>query len=193
MDGFEDNTGVIVMAATNRDDVLDPALLRPGRFDRKITVTLPDIKAREEILLVHSRNKPIDESVNFNNVAKRTSGFSGADLANVVNEAAILAVRYGKEKISIKEIDEGIDRVIAGPAKSSKVFTENDKKQVAYHEAGHAVVGLFCDGAEKVQKITIIPRGTIGGFVLMGNEEERFLTTKKELLARITGLMGGRA
>ena len=192
MDGFSDNSGIIVIAATNRDDVLDPALLRAGRFDRKITVTLPDKKGRAEILKVHARNKVIDPRVDFNVLAKRTVGFSGADLENVLNEAAILAVRRNADCISIKDIDEAIDRRIAGPAKSSRSFTEHERKSIAYHEAGHAVVGLFKKHSDKVQKITIIPRGNTGGHVLMTPEDDRLLYTKKELIARITGLLAGR-
>ena len=192
MDGFSDNSGIIVIAATNRDDVLDPALLRAGRFDRKITVTLPDKKGRAEILRVHARNKVIDPRVDFDVLAKRTVGFSGADLENVLNEAAILAVRRNANEISIKDIDEAIDRRIAGPAKSSRSFTEHERKSIAYHEAGHAVVGLFKKHSDKVQKITIIPRGNTGGHVLMTPEDDRLLYTKKELIARITGLLAGR-
>ena len=192
MDGFSDNSGIIVIAATNRDDVLDPALLRAGRFDRKITVTLPDKKGRADILRVHARNKVIDPKVDFDVLAKRTVGFSGADLENVLNEAAILAVRRNADCISVSDIDEAIDRRIAGPAKSSRSFTEHERKSIAYHEAGHAVVGLFKKHSDKVQKITIIPRGNTGGHVLMTPEGDRLLYTKKELIARITGLLAGR-
>lgn len=193
MDGFSDNAGIIVMAATNRDDVLDPALLRAGRFDRQITVDLPDSKGRAAILRVHARNKKIDPSVDFDQLAKRTTGFSGADLENVLNEAAILAVRTNKEQVTMSEIDEAIDRRIGGPAKSSRGMTEKERKQVAYHEAGHAVIGLFMPYSDKVQKITIVPRGRTGGHVLMGPEEDRFLATKNELNARIVGYLGGRS
>ncbi len=193
MDGFSDNAGIIVMAATNRDDVLDPALLRAGRFDRQITVDLPDRKGRAAILRVHARNKHIDPSVDFDNVARRTTGFSGADLENVLNEAAILAVRENKPLITIAEIDEAIDRRIGGPAKASKAMTEHERRQVAYHEAGHAVIGLRMEHSDKVQKITIVPRGRTGGHVLMGPEEDKFLLTKKELIARIVGYLGGRS
>ena len=193
MDGFGDNSGIIVMAATNRDDVLDPALLRAGRFDRQITVDLPDKKGREAILKVHARGKQIDPSVDFSNIAKRTTGFSGADLANVINEAAILAVRENKETIGTREIDEAIDRRIAGPAKNSRSMTEHERKQVAYHEAGHAIIGLTLPYSDKVEKITIVPRGRTGGHVLMGPEEDRFLMTKNELMARIVGYLGGRS
>ena len=193
MDGFGDNSGIIVMAATNRDDVLDPALLRAGRFDRQITVDLPDRKGREAILKVHARGKQIDPSVDFSNIAKRTTGFSGADLANVINEAAILAVRENKDTIGTREIDEAIDRRIAGPAKNSRSMTDHERKQVAYHEAGHAIIGLTLPYSDKVEKITIVPRGRTGGHVLMGPEEDRFLMTKNELMARIVGYLGGRS
>ena len=193
IDGFGDNSGIIVMAATNRDDVLDPALLRAGRFDRQITVDLPDKKGREAILKVHARGKQIDPSVDFSNIAKRTTGFSGADLANVINEAAILAVRENKDTIGTREIDEAIDRRIAGPAKNSRSMTEHERKQVAYHEAGHAIIGLTLPYSDKVEKITIVPRGRTGGHVLMGPEEDRFLMTKNELMARIVGYLGGRS
>ncbi|MCD8204304.1 MAG: ATP-dependent zinc metalloprotease FtsH [Coprobacillus sp.] len=192
MDGFSDNSGIIVIAATNRDDVLDPALLRAGRFDRKITVSYPDRKGREEIFKVHSRNKQVSPDVDFEALSKRTVGFSGADIENIMNEAAILAVRENKECITLEMIDEAIDRRIAGPAKSSRALTEQERKTVAYHEAGHAVVGINCPYSDKVQKITIIPRGNTGGHVRMGPEEDRFILTKRELEARIAGYMGGR-
>ena len=193
MDGFADNAGIIVIAATNRDDVLDPALLRAGRFDRKITVDLPDKEGREAILKVHARNKTISKDVDFSNIAKRTVGFSGADLANILNEAAILAVRMNKTEVTVTEIDEAIDRRIAGPAKSSKSLSEKEKSMVAYHEAGHAIIGMTIPHSDKVQKVTIIPRGRTGGHVLMTPEEDRFLMTKGELEARIIGYLGGRA
>ena len=193
MDGFEYNSGILVIAATNRDDVLDPALLRPGRFDRIITVTLPDSAGREAIFHVHARNKKINPSVDFKALAKRTVGFSGADIENILNEAAILAVRFNKDDVGMAEIDEAIDRRIAGPAKSSKGMNDQERKEVAFHEAGHAVIGLVLPYSEKVQKITIIPRGRTGGHVLMTPEDDRFILTKKELLAQITGLLGGRA
>jgi cell division protease FtsH len=193
MDGFEYNAGILVIAATNRDDVLDPALLRPGRFDRIITVSLPDAAGREAIFKVHARNKKIDPSVDFHALSKRTVGFSGADIENILNEAAILAVRFHKDSVGMAEIDEAIDRRIAGPAKSGKGMNDQERKEVAFHEAGHAVIGLVLPYSEKVQKITIIPRGRTGGHVLMTPEDDRFLLTKKELLAQITGLLGGRA
>ena len=193
MDGFNDNSGIIVIAATNRDDVLDPALLRAGRFDRKITVSLPDRKGREAIFKVHARNKQVDESVNFENLSKRTVGFSGADIENIMNEAAILAIRANREKITIDDIDEAIDRRVAGPAKSSRSLTLKEKEMIAYHESGHAIIGLRYPHSDKVQKITIIPRGNTGGHVRMTPEDDRFTNSKKELIARIVGLMGGRA
>ncbi|MDD6878807.1 MAG: ATP-dependent zinc metalloprotease FtsH [bacterium] len=192
MDGFGANEGIIIIAATNRADVLDPALLRPGRFDRQVTVNLPDVKGREEILTVHARNKIFAPNVKLENIAKRTVGFSGADLENLLNEAALLAVRRNKDFITMTEIDEAHDRVLMGPAKKSKKYTEHEKKVVAYHEAGHAVVGIKLDGANEVQKITIIPRGQAGGYNLMLPKEETFLSTKKELLETISGLLGGR-
>ena len=192
LDGFEENSGIIVIAATNRDDVLDPALLRAGRFDRQITVNLPDRKGREAILRVHAKNKHLEPSIDFAQLAKRTVGFSGADLANILNEAAILAVRGKRELISMADIDEAIDRRIAGPAKSSKGLNEKEREMVAYHESGHAIIGLTLEHADKVRKITIIPRGRTGGHVLMGPDDDRFLVTKSELEAEIVGLLGGR-
>ena len=192
MDGFGANEGIIIIAATNRPDVLDPALLRPGRFDRQITVNLPDVKGREEILKVHAKGKIFARNVNLANIAKRTVGFSGADLENLLNEAALLAVRRDKEKITMAEIDEAHDRVLMGPAKKSRKYTDAEKKLVAYHEAGHAVVGIKLEGASDVQKITIIPRGNAGGYNLMLPKEEKYTATKKELLEQIAGLLGGR-
>jgi cell division protease FtsH len=192
LDGFADNSGIIVIAATNRDDVLDPALLRAGRFDRQITVNLPDRAGREAIFKVHSKNKKIDASIDFAQISKRTVGFSGADIANIMNEAAILAVRNNREVVVLKDVDEAIDRRIAGPAKSSKGMSEHEREVVAYHEAGHAVIGLNLKFSDKVQKITIVPRGRTGGHVLMTPEEDRFLMTKNQLNARIVGYLGGR-
>lgn len=192
MDGFGANEGIIVIAATNRPDVLDPALLRPGRFDRQITVNLPDVKGREEILEVHAKGKIFAKGVKLSNIAKRTVGFSGADLENLLNEAALLTVRRNKKAITMAEIDEAHDRVLMGPAKVTKKYTEKEKKLVAYHEAGHAVVGIKLEGANEVQKITIVPRGQAGGYNLMLPREETFLSTKKELLETISGLLGGR-
>lgn len=192
MDGFGANEGIIIIAATNRPDVLDPALLRPGRFDRQITVSLPDKNARKEILAVHAKNKTLDKSVTLENLAKRTPGFSGADLENLLNEAALLTVRRNKKTITMAEIDEATDRVLMGPAKVTKKYTDKEKKLVAYHEAGHAVLGLKLDGANEVQKITIIPRGHAGGYTMMTPKEDTFTSTKKELLDAICGLLGGR-
>ena len=192
MDGFEENSGILVVAATNRDDVLDPALLRAGRFDRKITVPLPDLKGREQIFKVHARNKKIDESVDFEALAKRTVGFSGADIATILNDAAILSVRFGKEKIDMDLIDEAIDRRIAGPAKSNHALSELEKKTVAYHEAGHAVIGIRYPESDKVQRITIVPRGDTGGHVLITPDKDRYNYTKRQLLARIVSYLGGR-
>ena len=192
MDGFGANEGIIIIAATNRPDVLDPALLRPGRFDRQVTVNLPDIKGREEILEVHARNKIFAKGITLSNIAKRTVGFSGADLENLLNEAALLAVRRNKPFITMSEIDEAHDRVLMGPAKKSHKYTEHERKVVAYHEAGHAVLGLCLDGANEVQKITIVPRGSAGGYNLMLPKEETYLSTKKELLESISGLLAGR-
>ncbi len=192
MDGFGPHEGIIVIAATNRPDVLDPALLRPGRFDRQVTVGLPDKKAREEILKVHARNKVLDKNITLEYLAKRTPGFSGADLENLLNEAALLTVRRDKKCITMNEIDEATDRVIMGPAKVTKKYTEKEKKLVAFHEAGHAVVGLKLEGANDVQKITIIPRGQAGGYTMMTPKEETFTSTKDELLESICGLLGGR-
>ena len=192
MDGFGANEGIIIIAATNRPDVLDPALLRPGRFDRQVTVALPEQKAREDILKVHARNKTLAPSVHLNNIAKRTVGFSGADIENLLNEAALLTVRRGKNAITMSEIDEAIDRVIMGPAKVTKKYTEKEKKLVAYHEAGHAVLGIKLDDANDVQKVTIIPRGNAGGYNLMLPKEEKYTATKTELLEQIMGLLGGR-
>ncbi|NLC95876.1 MAG: ATP-dependent zinc metalloprotease FtsH [Bacilli bacterium] len=192
MDGFGSNTGVIVMAATNRPDVLDPALLRPGRFDRQIMVNLPDVKGREEILKVHARNKKFAPNVRLADVAKRTPGFSGADLENLLNEAALLAARNNRKVIEMPDIDEAMDRVLMGPAKKSRKYSERDKNIIAYHEAGHAVIGVKLKNAATVHKVTIIPRGQAGGYNLMLPEEERFVQTKQDLLDEITGLLAGR-
>ncbi|MBR6073162.1 MAG: ATP-dependent zinc metalloprotease FtsH [Bacilli bacterium] len=193
MDGFGANEGIIVIAATNRPDVLDPALLRPGRFDRQVTVSLPDQKARKAILDVHARGKIFDKSVNIESLSKRTPGFSGADLENLLNEAALLAVRRKKDAITMDEIDEATDRVLMGPAKVTRKYSDKEKMLVAIHESGHAVVGLKLKDAEDVHKITIIPRGQAGGYTMMLPPEEKMVvTTKDELLARITGLLGGR-
>ena len=192
MDGFGANEGIIIIAATNRPDVLDPALLRPGRFDRQVTVNLPDVRGREEILGVHARNKTLADGITLKNLAKRTPGFSGADLENLLNEAALLAVRRDKNEIGMSEIDEATDRVLMGPAKTSHKYSENDRKLVAYHEAGHAVIGIKLKNASDVQKVTIIPRGSAGGYNMMVPTEEKLCSTKGDLLEQITGLLGGR-
>src|SRR5690554_3893213 len=192
MDGFGDNSGIIVMAATNRPDVLDPALLRPGRFDRTITMSNPDVNGRTEILKVHARNKKISPKIKFEDIAKRTPGFSGADLENLLNEAALLAARENRKEVKIYDIDEAIDRVLMGPAKRSRKYSEYEKRMVAFHESGHAILGIKLENAEIVQKVTIVPRGQAGGYAMMTPEEERFLQTKSILLDTITGLLGGR-
>ena len=192
MDGFSANEGIIIMAATNRADILDPALLRPGRFDRQIRVDRPDVKGREAVLKVHARNKPLDESVDLKTIAMRTPGFSGADLENLLNEAALVAARADKKKITKEDIDEAVDRVIAGPAKKSRVISEKERNIVAYHESGHAVIGMVLDDADTVHKVTIVPRGQAGGYAVMLPKEDRYFMTKPELLDKITGLLGGR-
>lgn len=192
MDGFSGNEGIIVLAATNRADVLDPALLRPGRFDRQIQVSNPDKRARSEILKVHARNKHFAPDVNFDNIAQRTPGFSGAELSNVLNEAALLAVRQNHDLITMADIDEAVDRVMGGPAKKSRKYTEKERRLVAYHEAGHALIGLTLEDANKVQKVTIVPRGQAGGYNLMTPKEETYFQTKSQLKAMIAGYMGGR-
>ena len=193
MDGFGSNEGIIIIAATNRPDVLDPALLRPGRFDRQVTVNLPDVKEREAILEVHAKNKVLDENVNLKRIAERTPGYSGADLENMLNEAALLAVRRNKLSIGMDEIDEAGDRVLMGPAKTSRKVTDFEKKVVCFHEAGHAVIGIELPNGEEVHKITIIPRGMAGGYTQMLPKEERTMVmTKDELLDRITSLLAGR-
>ncbi len=192
MDGFSDNEGIIMIAATNRPDILDPALLRPGRFDRQIQVGRPDVKGREAILKVHSKNKPLDETVDLKAIAQRTPGFSGADLENLLNEAALVAARQGKTTVDMRDVDEATDRVIAGPAKKSRVMSEKERRIVAYHEAGHTVIGMVLDEAETVHKVTIVPRGQAGGYAVMLPKEDRYFMTKPELLDRIVGLLGGR-
>jgi cell division protease FtsH len=192
MDGFGANEGIIIIAATNRPDILDPALLRPGRFDRQITVDRPDVNGREAVLKVHARNKPLDETVNLKNIAMRTPGFSGADLENLLNEAALVAARQNKKKIDMLDIDEATDRVIAGPAKKSRVISEKERRIVAFHESGHTVIGLVLDEAEMVHKVTIVPRGQAGGYAVMLPKEDRYFMTKPELLDKIVGLLGGR-
>ena len=193
MDGFGANEGIIIIAATNRPDVLDPALLRPGRFDRQVTVSLPDQKERKAILEVHARNKTFDKTVSLENLSKRTPGFSGADLENLLNEAALLAVRRNKNSIGMGEIDEATDRVLMGPAKVSRTINAEEKRLVSIHESGHAVIGLKLKDADEVHKITIIPRGVAGGYTMMLPKEEKIsIATKTQLLAQITGLLGGR-
>ena len=193
MDGFGENEGIIIIAATNRPDVLDPALLRPGRFDRQVTVNIPDVREREEILKVHAKNKTLAENVKLNHIAQRTPGYSGADLENLLNEAALLAVRRNKNQIDMEEIDEASDRVLMGPAKTSRKITDFEKKIVAYHEAGHAVSGIILPKGEEVHKITIIPRGMAGGYTQMLPKEEKTLVyTKDELLEQIVSLLSGR-
>jgi len=192
MDGFDANEGIIMIAATNRPDILDPALLRPGRFDRQIPVNQPDVKGREAILKVHSRNKPLDKTVDIKTIAMRTPGFSGADLENLLNEAALVAARHDKASIGMLEIDEAIDRVIAGPAKKSRVISEKERKIVAYHESGHTIIGMVLDDADTVHKVTIVPRGQAGGYAVMLPKEDRYMVTKTELFDKITGLLGGR-
>lgn len=192
MDGFDANEGIIILAATNRPDILDPALLRPGRFDRQIVVDSPDLKGRLEILKVHLRGKKLAEDVDLEVLARRTPGFTGADLANLVNEGALLAARRGKKSITMKELEDSIERVIAGPEKRSRVMSEEEKRLVAYHEAGHAVVGSMLPNTDPVHKISIIPRGRAGGYTLMLPTEDRHYLTKSHLLDEITTLLGGR-
>ncbi len=192
MDGFSVNEGIIIIAATNRPDILDPALLRPGRFDRQITVGIPDVKAREEILKIHARNKPISLDVNMETLAKGTTGFTPADLENVMNEAALLAARKGKKKIEVIDLDEATIRVIAGPEKKSKVVSEHDKKLTAYHEAGHAVVQKLLPNADPVHQISIIPRGRAGGYTISLPQQDKFYMSKSELEEQIVSLLGGR-
>ena len=192
MDGFGENEGIIMIAATNRPDISDPALLRPGRFDRQIQVGRPDVKGREAILHVHAKNKPLDETVDLKAVSQRTPGFSGADLENLLNEASLVAVREGKKKIDMRDIEEATDRVIAGPAKKSRVISEKERNIVAHHEAGHTIIGMVLDEAEVVHKVTIVPRGQAGGYAMMLPKQDRFLMTEPELLDKICGLLGGR-
>ena len=192
MDGFGENEGIIMIAATNRPDILDPALLRPGRFDRQIQVGRPDVKGREAILHVHAKNKPLDETVDLKAISQRTPGFSGADLENLLNEASLIAAREGKNKIDMHDIEEATDRVIAGPAKKSRVISEKERNIVAHHEAGHTIIGMVLDEAEVVHKVTIVPRGQAGGYAMMLPKQDRFLMTEPELLDKICGLLGGR-
>lgn len=193
MDGFDTNEGIIVMAGTNRPDILDPALLRPGRFDRHILIDRPDVRGREAILRVHSKDKPLAGDVSLEILAKRTPGFTGADLANLVNEAALLTARRGKTAITMEEMEESIERVIAGPEKKTRVISDKEKRLVAYHEAGHAIVGYSLPHTDKVHKISIIPRGRAGGYTLILPEEDRNYITKSHLLDEVAFLLGGRA
>lgn len=192
MDGFEGNESIIVIAATNRSDVLDPALLRPGRFDRKILVGSPDVKGREAILRVHAKNKPLAEDVNLKVVAQQTPGFVGADLENVLNEAALVAARRNKKKIDASDIDEAEDRVIAGPSKKDRTISQKEREMVAYHEAGHTIVGLVLSSARVVHKVTIVPRGRAGGYMIALPKEDQMLHSKDNLKEQLAGLMGGR-
>ena len=192
MDGFGVNEGIIIIAATNRPDILDPALLRPGRFDRQITVDRPDVKGREAVLAVHTKNKPLSENVDLKTIALRTPGFSGADLENLLNEAALVAARGDKKQVDMDDVDEAIDRVIAGPAKKSRVISKKERDIVAYHESGHTVIGMVLDDADMVHKVTIVPRGQAGGYAVMLPKEDRYFMTKPELFDKITGLLGGR-
>lgn len=194
MDGFGANEGIIIVAATNRADILDPALLRPGRFDRQITVDRPDVKGREAVLKVHARNKPLAKDVKLDQLARYTTGFSGADLENLLNESALIAARRNRKDISMEEIDEAFDRVIVGTQKKSRVISEREKRMVAYHEAGHTIVGIHAEHADVVHKVTIIPRGRAGGYVMMlpKEGEDKMMQTKNELLDKVTGLLAGR-
>ncbi len=192
MDGFESNQGVILMAATNRPDVLDPALLRPGRFDRQVIVDRPDLNGRTEILKVHAKDKPLAKNINLKTVAKQTPGFTGADLANLLNEAALLTARKNKKKVSIQDIENSIDRVLAGPEKKSRLMSDEEKLIIAYHETGHALVGWALPNADPIHKVTIIPRGRALGYTQALPEGEKYLTSKAELKDRLAMLMGGR-
>jgi cell division protease FtsH len=193
MDGFDSSTNVIVIAATNRPDILDPALLRPGRFDRRVTIDLPDVRGRIAILDVHARGKPLDPEIDMEVVAKQTPGFSGADLANLINEAAILAARRNKKLVMYDELAEAVDRVFAGPERKSRLVTEREKRTTAYHEAGHAVVGHLVPNADPVQKVTIVARGMMGGYTRFLPKEESMLRTRSQLLDSIKAALGGRA
>jgi cell division protease FtsH len=194
MDGFGANEGIIIVAATNRPDILDPALLRPGRFDRQITVDRPDIKGREAVLKVHARNKPLAKDVKLDALSRYTTGFTGADLENLLNEAALIAARRNRKDISMAEIEEAFDRIIVGTQKKSRIISEVEKRIVAYHEAGHAIIGYHAENADMVHKVTIVPRGRAGGYVMMlpKEGEDRMMQTKNELLDKVTGLLGGR-
>jgi len=194
MDGFGANEGIIIIAATNRPDILDPALLRPGRFDRQITVDRPDLKGREAVLRVHARNKPLAKDVKLDVLARYTTGFTGADLENLLNEAALIAARRNRKEITMAELDEAFDRVIVGTQKKSRIISEREKRTIAYHEAGHAIIGYYVRHADVIHKVTIVPRGRAGGYAMMipKEGEDRMLQTKSELLDRVVGLLGGR-
>ncbi|MFZ5590947.1 MAG: ATP-dependent zinc metalloprotease FtsH, partial [Bacillota bacterium] len=192
MDGFAPNEGIIIIAATNRPDILDPALLRPGRFDRQIVVDVPDLNGRKDILKVHVRGKPLAPDVDLDVLARRTPGFTGADLANLVNEAALLAARFNKKQIGMDELENSIERVIAGPEKKSKVISDKEKRLVSYHEAGHALVGYVLPNTDPVHKVSIIPRGRAGGYTLLLPKEDRYYMTRSMLLDQVTMLLGGR-
>jgi cell division protease FtsH len=192
MDGFEANAGVIMIAATNRPDVLDPALLRPGRFDRQVTVDPPDVRGREAILNVHLRGKPLADDVSAQNLARRTPGFSGADLANLVNEAALLAARYDKTKIGVEDFNESVDRVVAGPQRKSRIMNETTRERIAYHEVGHAIVGELLPNANPVHKVSILPRGRALGYTMQYPTEDKYLTTRQEFMDDVSALLAGR-
>ena len=192
MDGFGENMGIIILAATNRPDILDPALLRPGRFDRQIVIGVPDIRGREEIFRVHSKNKPLDETVEPKILARRTPGFTPADIENMLNEAALLTARRNGKKIRMDEIEEAITKVIAGPEKKSRVISESARKLTAYHEAGHALVARMLPNTDPVHQITIIPRGRAGGFTMILPKEDRYYVTKTQMTEQIIHLLGGR-
>ena len=192
MDGFDLKDNVILIAATNRPDILDPALLRPGRFDRQIVVDRPDLKGREGILKIHTRGKPLTEDIDLEVLARRTPGFTGADLANLVNEAALLAARHGKKKIDMNELDEAIERVISGPERKSRIISDEEKKVIAYHEAGHALVGHLLPNTDPVHKISIIARGQALGYTLSLPAEDRFLTSRQQMLDTLAMMLGGR-
>ncbi len=193
MDGFGPNEGVIIMAATNRPDILDPALLRPGRFDRRITVMRPDIKGREEILKVHARNKPLDASVDLRDIAKITPGFTGADLANLLNEAALLAARKGQQVIVYEDISEAVFKIMIGPEKKSRIISEKERRLTAYHESGHAIVLRTVSETDKVERVSIIPAGTAGGYTAHKPHEDRYYATQRQLMAEVMVALGGRA
>ena len=192
MDGFEDNSAVILIAATNRPDILDPALLRPGRFDRRVTVDRPDVGGREKILRVHAKGKPLDDDVDFERLAKVTPGFTGADLANLMNESALLAARRHKTTIGVGEVEEAMERVMAGPERKSRIITERERRVIAYHESGHALVGHVLENSDPIHKISIVSRGQALGYTMQVPEEDHFLETRDGMLDQIAVLLGGR-